>query len=242
MKAAALFFALLFTLSAHAQDVARFLLPIAVAEVPGANGSLWSSELWIHSSSDTDVVISPVRISNYSLRPRETERVPISMAEAGHPPGLFLLVMRADAAKLHFNLRIRDFSRAHASWGTEIPVIAEEAFLANPLVLPLVPLGGGFRSMLRIYGINNGEVRVIVTRIGEGSVLSRVLFDEVVALRGSSDGAVPAYAALPLPTDLGQARVEIEPLTSGLHYWAFVSITHNETQHVTTVTPQQALH
>lgn len=33
-------------------------------------------------------------------------------------------------------------------------------------------------------------------------------------------------------------RAEIEPLTEGLRYWAFVSVTNNETQHVTTITPQ----
>ena len=33
-------------------------------------------------------------------------------------------------------------------------------------------------------------------------------------------------------------RIEIEPLTADLRFWAFVSVTNNETQHVTVITPQ----
>lgn len=33
-------------------------------------------------------------------------------------------------------------------------------------------------------------------------------------------------------------RVEVEPLGEGARFWAFVSVTNNETQHVTLITPQ----
>lgn len=33
-----------------------------------------------------------------------------------------------------------------------------------------------------------------------------------------------------------KVRVEIEPLTPGLKYWAFLSVTNNKTQHFYTVT------
>jgi len=52
-----------------------------------------------------------------------------------------------------------------------------------------------------------------------------------------------AYAEVPLNSLFeiqGQDRVRIEvaPLTSGLRLWGFVSVTNNQTQHVTTVVPQ----
>lgn len=34
------------------------------------------------------------------------------------------------------------------------------------------------------------------------------------------------------------ARIEVQPLTAGSRYWAVVSLTNNETQLVTLVTPQ----
>jgi hypothetical protein len=38
--------------------------------------------------------------------------------------------------------------------------------------------------------------------------------------------------------DSARARIEIEPTLPDMRVWAFVSITNNETQHVTLVTPQ----
>lgn len=37
---------------------------------------------------------------------------------------------------------------------------------------------------------------------------------------------------------IGEAWLEIEPVTPGLRYWAFVTVTNNATSHVTTITPQ----
>jgi hypothetical protein len=43
--------------------------------------------------------------------------------------------------------------------------------------------------------------------------------------------------AFPQLNGLDKVRVEVTPLTEGLRFWTFVSITNNETQHVTTITP-----
>jgi hypothetical protein len=61
---------------------------------------------------------------------------------------------------------------------------------------------------------------------------------------GNLPDAFPQLASVP-PTTLafGQrrpaaVRVRIDPVTPGLRFWAFVSATNNETQHVTVVSPQ----
>jgi len=43
---------------------------------------------------------------------------------------------------------------------------------------------------------------------------------------------------LPELPNVRELRLEIEPLTAGLRYWAFVSTTNNATQQVTLITPQ----
>jgi hypothetical protein len=55
----------------------------------------------------------------------------------------------------------------------------------------------------------------------------------------------PAYAeiadlveAFPQIAAYERLRIRIEPLTPGMRYWAFVTITDNMTQHVTVVSPQ----
>jgi hypothetical protein len=64
------------------------------------------------------------------------------------------------------------------------------------------------------------------------------------AMVGNLVGAFPQLASVP-PTILafGQSRpaavrVRIDPITPGLRFWAFVSATNNETQHVTVIASQ----
>jgi hypothetical protein len=56
---------------------------------------------------------------------------------------------------------------------------------------------------------------------------------------------VPGFAQLPSLTEqfpqlvaAPLVRITVEPLTEDLRFWAFVSVTNSETQHVTLVTPQ----
>lgn len=47
-----------------------------------------------------------------------------------------------------------------------------------------------------------------------------------------------AWTRLHVGTELPpMLSIEIEPRTAGSEFWAFVSITNNETQHLTLVTP-----
>lgn len=39
------------------------------------------------------------------------------------------------------------------------------------------------------------------------------------------------------PTGIARVRIDLDPVTPGLRIWAFASVTHNETQHVTVITP-----
>ncbi|HEX9160465.1 MAG TPA: hypothetical protein VF980_02060 [Thermoanaerobaculia bacterium] len=55
----------------------------------------------------------------------------------------------------------------------------------------------------------------------------------------------PAYAEysqfanlLTNPRATAAMRIDVDPLTTGSRYWTFVSITNNDTQRVTLVSPQ----
>ncbi|HEX8152273.1 MAG TPA: hypothetical protein VF698_04060, partial [Thermoanaerobaculia bacterium] len=50
-------------------------------------------------------------------------------------------------------------------------------------------------------------------------------------------GEIPSLQALLPALSPSALRLEIEPLTPGSRYWAFVSVTNNDTQLVTVVTP-----
>ena len=72
----------------------------------------------------------------------------------------------------------------------------------------------------------------------------RLLAELIVPLRPAANRIdYPGYgevnpAVIPGVSKDALLRVEIVPLTAGLRYWAFASVTNNATQHVTTVTPQ----
>src|SRR5260370_32300719 len=58
-------------------------------------------------------------------------------------------------------------------------------------------------------------------------------------LRSSRRGPSRAGVTSTLPELQGvdRVRIEITPATDGLRLWAFVSVTNNETQHVTVIAP-----
>jgi len=220
----------------------RILLPVFAGPSPGAFGSLWTSELWIYNDDDEPAGVG------YLFPPDTGQIAPKSSRSGvgngpGYSPARFITVLASQAPRLQFNLRIRDLSRQAQTAGTEIPVVRESKFRSGRVILLNVPIDARFRQTLRLYefletGQRPGSVLVRFFRIG--SPPDALVHEEGLTLAGPS--SVVAYAQLgPFPPELFDAstvRIEIEPVTPNMRYWGFVSITNNETQHVTTVTPQ----
>jgi hypothetical protein len=121
-----------------------------------------------------------------------------------------------------------------------------------------IPFGGDYRQTLRIYAlldnIASARFRVKLYEV-TGSAADRLLREDVVTLEPPPPPP-PNQIGTPLAqltlTDLfaieiggvHRVRVSIEPMTEPtallwpVPYWAFVSITNNDTQQVTTVVPR----
>jgi hypothetical protein len=112
-----------------------------------------------------------------------------------------------------------------------------------------VPLDAqNFRVLLRIYDLAYSkadfEVRLYAEGV-EGEPPAHVALLTATTPQQGAFRSEAAYAQLDI-TDLlklrkawpAVARVEILPRTPGSRYWAFVSLTNNQTQLVTLVTPQ----
>ncbi len=54
-------------------------------------------------------------------------------------------------------------------------------------------------------------------------------WETLVTIRNGSDQSAGELH------DAQKVRIEIEPQTTGIRYWAFVSVTNNETQQITTL-------
>ncbi|HSN69567.1 MAG TPA: IPT/TIG domain-containing protein, partial [Thermoanaerobaculia bacterium] len=234
----------------------RILIPL-MFDGEGAFASRWTTELTVRNHGDAG--IDPW---NSILRCGAAERchpqisagatlhlTPSSLGIWMH--GLLFVVPREQAGDLDFQLRIHDLSRRKESFGTEIPVVREAELPRSPVTLLDVPLDEGFRRMLRIYDVSaiDGARVAMRWRLDDGTqvgkdqqlVLGTLIrcvttpcwFPEPAGL------AVPLFdASLPPSITQDHLHVELEPLTPGSRIWAFVTVTNNETQQVTTITPQ----
>ena len=240
-----------------------FLLPIHLdGNVPGANGSLWATQVWIRNNGPNGITLAPwpcppgqacppVIPLTRTLNPGESllSLPPFFQAPDANPSRL-LFVSRDEADRLSVHLRLFDRSRSQSDAGAEIPVVREGDLFSSTLQLNGIPLSAAFRSMLRIYDLTRKDSQFRV-RLYDASITNAPVpvYREFV-LNASTPyeppfNTEPAYAAFGGFNDFPQApgihppalRIEVEPLTAGSRFWAFVSITNNDTQRVTLVTP-----
>ena len=249
----------MFTVSAFSQmppDDEPLLLPIVSNQAPGAHGSLWVTEVYVHNSGTAEATVNlEYCTQGFCLRggigvdAGRTLLLPndrlLGHALSGQP-GVVVYVPKAELPRVSLNLRVRDLSRQSLTWGTELPVVRRSQYYARPFRLINVPLDERFRQTLRVYSaksINGALFRARILDTQTGSVLSTqefrteltfiTYYEEIPAALQINDVA----ERFGLPRDNRTVIIEIEPVTPNALFWAFVSITNNETQHVTTITP-----
>ena len=262
-KATLIAFCFLMAHSASGGDVVRVLVPLSFDEpIAGALGSLWKSELWVVNTGADRVFILGAGMPCNGL----PECPPLSappgvairldfLAGAAFPggEGRYFSVPANAAPNLAFNLRIQDISRQAETWGTSIPIIPEQEFHDDRIDLLDVPITSEFRRTLRVYGSGSGtlavrvEVRAIHPSSTPSSAPDEILGSQVFELQqpdAASASYYPAYLQIgnleeiiPAGTP-GPVRVSVFPASSSTRIWAFMSVTNNETQHVTTILPR----
>jgi hypothetical protein len=232
----------------------RILLPLFLPQVFGAHGSDFRTELRVARASEHSVPwvfglqphcplsgcipFDPFQYA-YAIPPEDSVN-PGDIDYIGKP-GRFLYIARS--SDIHANLRVYDASRNALNFGTEIPVVREAGFARGSVRLLGVPRDPRFRNTLRIYALEPLTVQI------SGSLSTGPLFTETVTLRPGADIFDPAYAEFAnipmiergIPLDVTVSAVvpantpeEQQPLL-----WAFVSVTNNDTQLITTISPQQ---
>jgi hypothetical protein len=244
----------------------RVLIPLQIKDVPGAFGTLWSTELVVRNEGEVPALIFD-QVCWYECH-CGTSHCIFYRATAPHErakfvggagdldfvfPGTFVHVEKTRAADVFFSLRLYEESRRATEFGVEVPVVRERDFLTSRTWLVNVPTVTTSRVHLRVYGLESpsgeGVVRI---RIYSGDALD-ARYDQLLPLRpshlsrripapGDHNEVVPGIGVLYLSPEItGDAttvRLSIEPVTPELRFWAMASITSNTTQNVTLVTPQ----
>lgn len=211
-----------------AGEVVRVLFPIAFSG-RGAFGSDWRTENWIRNAG---LIALPTGLGE-PVPPGGRFQIPVENASRG----LIATIPRALLDTAAFSSRIRDVSRNHLNAGTELRVITEDMMRAE-LVIPNVKFDEHYRYTLRVYDIDSISRKVIVrmTLPGGGEEIGAT---ELTLL---AEGAgTPGYATVELlnPGNASQVDLRITGLGAHPRLWAFVSATNNDTQLVTTYSPDR---
>jgi|SRR5687768_1567743 len=244
----------------------RFLLPVFVGQTPGAFGSRFATSLSIWNKSLTDTLMvwgleehcgvlvicpppdysQPVLVKAYGAEAPFREPMIIPNGN----PGRFAYVRKAQADLFAITLRAYDDSRRSENYGTQMPVVRERDFTDERIVLPDVPMNPPYRNTLRIYSTE--PTRVLVWFAGPEIIGSPTIVPpggQEVELRAGMNEFDPAYAQFSKferhPHNLA---VVVEPIAPpclacnpplpAAKIWAFITVTNNDTQHITTIFPQ----
>jgi len=212
----------------------RVILP-AVFSGPGAHGSQWTSE---------NVVMSRASVAMPSLPVAVPEGRRVSIPPQGRDGGLLFYMPRGFAPFLFFSSHVRDLSRNASDAGTELPIVRARD-TSNDLHILDVPVNAASRRLLRVYDFDAFDgctVNVYITPAFGGTPQTRFLTlrDRIICVTTPCYPDRPTWAALPLD-DLppGVYDLEIQGVPDDARLWAFVTVTNNDTQHVTAYTPQR---
>ncbi len=230
--------------------------------LPGRFGSLWATEAWMRNNA-----AEPIDIQQYDFSCPVPECPPTPATPPGisfrpklasSPPGLqghFLFVDRRFAPDVAISVRLRDLSRQSMTWGTEVPVVREGEFRTKNLTLLDIPTGDGFRQVLRVYDLDGSrieQVNIRVYRLDPTVVVpfsaqaDTLLGERLMSFQIAGPNFSPIYPGYVEVSDLTaigplsgteRVRIDIEPVTPGLRYWAFVAVVNNDTQHLTVISP-----
>jgi hypothetical protein len=236
-------------------DYERVLFPLNYIG-RGAHGADWRTDIVVRNDGPVYMETVP----QFWIDPSDPEHVgivqPIPPGErAAFPPrlqdgGAFLYVPRGLEPFLSYSAHVVDRSRLSEGAGTELPVVRARDTASTIRILD-VPRAAGYRAMLRIYDWDLVDSRDAYVKIKTSEGVEKTL---AVHLPGTGIcpnpsprppcfAPSPSYRAIDLSaiSGLGNAKsfdVTVTGVFDDARLWAFVSITNNATQQVTTYTPQ----
>lgn len=248
-------------------DYERVLFPV-VFQGPGAFGSDWRTQISVFNNGPAVVDAANKVFegdptcpavcgcdANDSVRRFQTAHLCVGGFQ--DPMGLIYYPRKRFVEDLSFGSRIFDVSRSTLNAGTEIPVVRERDFHFDVITLVDVPLTEGFRVALRAYDPDQhdgAQLQMTIVDPVTGSTIGERTLMLSYPIRTAIPDPFPNRPAfvfvndlqdmvrsmLPAGSSVQRFNIHLtpRPVTSGVRFWAFASVTNNVTQVVTTVSPQ----
>jgi hypothetical protein len=221
---------LLGSLAASADEM--ILIPLGTGVAHGALGTRWETAGYVRNSGPEPVCITAGAVPT-CIGPEEIRELP------GAPA---LLTFEGPTEFLRFTMIVRETSREAQTWGAEIPIIRERDLVRDYMELIVVPTAPEFRRNLRLYANAATPTMSLTVRVWDADAdlsggIPRLLgtkiytFKKEDLLRSFGD----LDAEFPEMRTTGHVRIEIERTGGDGLFWAFVTLTSNTTNHVTTI-------
>jgi hypothetical protein len=231
---------------------AAFFEPVvfpALVTGAGAFGSQWTTDVALRNDNDVPLPL-PSPFFQVPCVPVCDTRPPahssIIRSGVNAPAGVVTYVPRQFAPRVFFDVLARDLSRQSEALGTEIPVVREKDLYDRPFAILLVPTDAKYRSALRVFRTDGGaSVHLrIFSMNGDNAPATTPLVDSDLPLLAPSPSMAYSSAAIadlvarfPQLAGQGPLRIEIDGRTATRVTGALVSVTNNETQHITVISP-----
>jgi len=236
-----------------AADFETILIPVGDVGA-GALGSVWRTELWYASDTGIAHTVPNLYACQITCPPPPDARLGVRIYSLlNHPYGGLLHVDRRVVEGMHFNLRAFDTSQSTRNFGTTIPVVRERDLETERLVLQSVPVDSNFRATLRLYDADarpNVNLKVRFYEMGSSTLIAETTVPLSASVERDFQISLPLQPGFAMIDNIvarfpelgnirsGRLLVEVTSNTPGTRFWAFVSVTNNETQHVTVITPR----
>jgi hypothetical protein len=250
MKIAVALTVLLVALPLAAADYEQLLLPVAPSVVWCGYDSRYETRLVAFNESTTisERVCAQGRCGD--VKPMAAVEFTGDYA-GGTPLPTWVYLPKQSAERMRMSLVVESTERSRPDERsyTELPVVRASEFTDKKMQFIGVRMDEGFRQTVRMYGLDGSEHGVVMMRVYPLDS-SELLHECVHTLSPLSDernaeGLLirPSFGMECNMSDHLEAtgerlRIELEPVTAGLKYWAFLSITNNKTQHFYTVLPR----
>lgn len=165
------------------------------------------------------------------------------------PTYLFLPKEQADRLRLSLVVESGDIDHPETHAFAELPIVRASDFRDTKLTLVGVRMDEGFRQTVRIFGLDGNQWGAVQVRAYD-LASAELVYDDTMVLAPMSDERLPDGTSMrpslsmecdltkDVPANGHNLRLEIEPLTAGLKFWAFVSVTSNKTQQFYTIVPR----
>ncbi|MHB0968435.1 MAG: hypothetical protein ACYC7A_05060 [Thermoanaerobaculia bacterium] len=237
-----------------ADQFETWLIPVSELARPGAYGAIWGTTAWIGVDGDPADLSDSVAMGPFGrcetlcttlldIPPMPPFAATLVTSGTNDPPGQLFFVERQEANRVWMKVRVQDLARTTPMRvGVEIPIVREsDLFTGGHILLLNVPGDPQFRQWLRIYDVDRktgSQFRIVGRRQESGDPVFEATLQAIVPASVFAPGAASLDLRALIPQEPEATfYLEVTPLDPSIRYWAFATVTSNETQEIVTVTP-----